>query len=119
MSNKHGPCLEKNCSWCCKPVKVPANFPDEKIPKDKEGKKIWKDRDELIVPASAFDRVRLKTFDCDLLDSETGKCTDYENRPEICRNTSCLDDTSSKSVDEQHKDTIDEEFLVLRGQRKN
>jgi hypothetical protein len=22
MENKYGPCLEKNCAWCCNPVKL-------------------------------------------------------------------------------------------------
>ncbi|MBI5794014.1 YkgJ family cysteine cluster protein [Candidatus Uhrbacteria bacterium] len=117
MANRHGPCMEKKCSWCCDPVKVPANFSDEKIPLDKEGKRIWRDREEIVVPESQMETVRLKTFDCDLLDTQTGKCSDYENRPEICRNTSCVDEKSTKSVDEQHRETLEEELIPLKGKK--
>lgn len=41
MSEKFGPCLDKKCSWCCDPVKVPKSFPDERIPVNGDGEKIW------------------------------------------------------------------------------
>lgn len=90
------------------------NFSDEKIPKDKDGNQIWKDRKEIVTPSNETERVRLKTFDCELLDSDTGRCKDYENRPEICRHTSCIDMGSSKRSDEQHQEAVEKEFLVLK-----
>lgn len=114
MANKTGPCLEKECSWCCDPVKVPALFPDDKIPADKDGIKIWHERDEMLAPKDDFENTKLKTYQCDNLDKVTGKCKDYENRPEICRETSCIKDKSKLSKDEQHKKVTSREFLRLR-----
>ena len=42
MAEKYSPCLEKNCSWCCDPVKVASDFPEEKIPHNQKGEKIGK-----------------------------------------------------------------------------
>ena len=50
MENKPGPCLEKSCSFCCNPVKVARFFPEKRIPVDKNGKKIWEKREELLIP---------------------------------------------------------------------
>lgn len=102
MKEKHDPCLGKKCSWCCNPVKVSASFPDEKIPTDEFGDTLWKDREEIIAPESKMERVRLKTFDCKWYDPKSGKCREYEHRPEICRGTSCIDEHAHKTIDQQH-----------------
>ncbi len=118
MKHKEGPCLKKDCSWCCDPVRVRESFPDQKIPKDNKGKNIWKDRGEVVIPESHPETVKLKTFDCVNLDDKTGRCKDYKNRPEICKNSGCINEGSSESVDEQHRKTINEKFLSIN-QRKN
>ena len=56
---KFGPCVDKNCSYCCDPVKVSRFFPDDKIPTDLNGEKIWKERDEMYIPTDFVDKVRL------------------------------------------------------------
>lgn len=118
MKHKEGPCLDKNCSWCCDPVRVNQTFPDNKIPRDKNNDKIWVERDEILIPELHPETVKLKTFDCVNLDNETGKCKDYENRPEICKNSGCIDEASDKSIDEQHEKTVNEKFISLNKSKK-
>jgi Zn-finger protein len=77
MIEKLGPCLEKNCSWCCNPVKVIKFFPENKIPVNKEGKKIWQKRNEILIPENQIDTTRIDTYNCDNFDSQTGQCKDY------------------------------------------
>lgn len=113
MENKQAPCSEKKCSVCCDPVKVHRFFPEEKIPLDKNGEKIWVQRKGLLAPLSHIDTERLKTFDCKKFDKSTRQCVDYDNRPDICRNTSCIHYDSGESVDDQHKKFIEEEFVTI------
>lgn len=114
MSEKFGPCLDKKCSWCCDPVKVSSRFPEEEIPKDKDGNLIWKKRDEIIAPEETWEVQKLKTFDCVKYNKNSGLCEDYDNRPEICKETSCIDENSSKTIDEQHKETINSKFIKIK-----
>ena len=114
IENNPGPCIEKKCSYCCNPVKVDRFFPEEKIPTNEKGEKIWKQRKGLLAPESQIDRVRLKSYDCTNFDSLTGKCYDYENRPDICKHTSCIDKKSEKSVDEQHKKLTDDKLIEIK-----
>ncbi|TSC91066.1 MAG: hypothetical protein CEN90_614 [Parcubacteria group bacterium Licking1014_17] len=114
VKNHPGPCLGKNCSWCCNPVKVHENFPDDMVPTNEKGEKIWRDKKETIIPESSIERgrpIRIKTFECANLDKKTGKCKDYENRPDICRKTSCIDENSIKPIDEQYKEMVGEKFI--------
>lgn len=111
---KFGPCEEKNCSYCCDPVKVPQGFLEEKIPVDKKGEKIWKKIDKLLIPESCPDTDVLKIYKCINYNKKTGKCMDYENRPKICRNTTCIDNNSKESIDEQHKNVASEEFFEVK-----
>ncbi|KKR07358.1 MAG: hypothetical protein UT32_C0012G0021 [Parcubacteria group bacterium GW2011_GWC2_39_14] len=106
--------LDKKCSSCCSPVKVHRSFPDEKIPVDVNGEKIWTDRGEIMIPIKHIDTVRLRTFDCKKLDQQTGQCQDYENRPDICKNTSCFDEAHPSSIDEQHREFVDEKFITTK-----
>ncbi|MFA4871816.1 MAG: YkgJ family cysteine cluster protein [Patescibacteria group bacterium] len=117
MSERFKPCLEKNCSWCCDPVKVPRFFPDEKIPINENGQKIWKRRDEIFRSAE-HESVRLDVYDCINFDPKTGRCTDYAGRPEICRQTSCINSESSESIDEQHRKMTSEKFISVPIKRK-
>ena len=108
------PCLEKKCSICCNPVKVSQNFPEDKLPKDKGGKDIWKFNNELLAPEDEIDTTRLRAYECKYYNKKTGKCDEYENRPEICRNTSCIDKKSNLSSDEQHKQFVSEKFASIK-----
>lgn len=58
------------------------------------------------------DTQRIQTFDCINFDKDTGLCKDYKNRPNICRNTSCIKN-SSELIDEQYKKTTEVEFLKI------
>jgi Fe-S-cluster containining protein len=113
MKNYPGPCLEKQCTWCCNPVKVPKDFPDKEMPVDKGGNQIWHECGEIIAPENHIETVKIKTFDCVNLDAKTGKCRDYENRPEICRNTSYIQPDSTESTDTQHRKMTSEKFIIL------
>lgn len=112
--NNPGPCIKKKCSFCCNPVKVDRFFPDDKIPVNKHGKKIWKERQEILIPKSEIDITKLKSYDCINFDKLTGKCLDYDNRPIICRRVSCIDKDSTESVDEQHKRITKEKFISIK-----
>lgn len=43
-------------------------------------------------------------YECLLFDKITCKCKAYEQRPDICRNTTCLDPKSTKSKDDQYEE---------------
>ncbi|MFH1098613.1 MAG: hypothetical protein V1723_01680 [Candidatus Uhrbacteria bacterium] len=72
MENKLGPCIEKNCSVCCNPVKVNRFFPEDKIPKNKKGEKLWRQREEILIPKDDIDAVKLDSYDCVNYDKEGG-----------------------------------------------
>lgn len=108
---KHAPCLDKNCGHCCSPVKVDVRNSGEP-PKDKNGKHIFIPRNEILVPETAPDTVRIKTFDCVNFDSVTKKCLDHENRPDICRNATCISDVLG-DIDEQHRKVTEEKFIKI------
>ena len=112
--NNSGPCLEKKCSFCCDPVRVDRFFPEEKIPINKKGERIWKEREEILIPEDEIDRTRLKSYDCMNLDRATGRCRDYEKRPLICRRASCIKQDSEESIDEQHKKMTKRRFIVIK-----
>lgn len=113
MNKDKSPCLSKKCSFCCHPVKVHKDFPDDNIPKDKNGQTLWKERDEYLVPESEMEKTALKTFDCVLHDESTGLCKDYEHRPDICRKTSCIQDRDG-DIYERHRQATEENFLSLK-----
>lgn len=112
--NNPGPCLEKKCSFCCNPVKVGRFFPEDKIPVNENGERIWKKRTELLVPEDEIDMTRLKSYDCINLDKSTSKCRDYEKRPPICRKTSCIEQNSKESIDDQYKKKTKRKFIVIK-----
>lgn len=116
--NKIGPCLEKNCSWCCDPVRIGRSkregFADFKEPTDKNGDDIWKETGEFLIPESHPETTLIKTFDCINHDKENNRCKDYENRPDICRSTSCINENSDKSVDEQHCESVNAKFFKIK-----
>ncbi len=103
------PCIEKNCSWCCNPVKI-IKFTLKELPKDKYGKDLRTLIEEERIPKDKPDGVRLQIYECLLLDKNTELCKDYKNRPEICKNSSCINKDSNKSKEEQHKASINSKF---------
>lgn len=106
------PCADGTCSWCCNPVKVDESFPEENIPKDEAGKKLWTPRKEVLIPESESDTTRLKTYDCKNFDKASGHCSNYANRPEICKSTKCIDWDSVFDADEQHQKIVGQKFFV-------
>ena len=113
--NNNGPCINKSCSWCCDPVKVDARkvFNGMDLPKDKEGKDLWKRRAEIFISEKSPDTSKVLTYDCKNLDYKSGECLDYDNRPNICRNSSCIDTGSSSSENEQHKSVTEQKFIKI------
>jgi Fe-S-cluster containining protein len=89
-------------------------FPEDKIPVNESGEKIWKERAEILIPEDEVDRTRLKSYDCVNLDKATGRCRDYENRPLICRKASCISRDSKESIDEQHKKMTKRKFISIK-----
>lgn len=114
MIEKSGPCLEKNCSWCCNPVKVHRDFPKEKIPIDEKGNPIWIETDEILAPESSPDSIKLKSFRCTKLDEQSGRCLEYEKRPDICRVSGCIDENSKENPETQFKKMSGEKFIKIK-----
>ena len=112
--NNPGPCIEKKCSFCCDPVRVGRFFPEDKIPVDENGNKIWEERPELLIPEDEIDTTRLKSCNCLNLDKSTGQCRDYEKRPLICKKCSCIKRDSKESINEQHKKLTKKKFIVIK-----
>lgn len=105
-------CLKYGCSDCCSPVKLRgyAVVELEKIGKP------FVNTGEIYIPESRPDTVRLRTFKCLNFNEKSGRCLDYENRPEICRNTKC--GAFHTSNYEQQKAIVNryknERFMVLK-----
>ncbi|MCX5839728.1 MAG: YkgJ family cysteine cluster protein [Deltaproteobacteria bacterium] len=116
---KFSPCIDKNCSFCCDPVKLFRFSPDDKIPTNKNGDKIWKERDEIYIPKDFIDKVKLNTYDCIYFDKINKKCLQYEKRPLICRKVSCVDENSLETIDEQYRKIISSIFIVIKPMRKS
>jgi Fe-S-cluster containining protein len=114
MKEKFGPCIEKNCSVCCNPVKVARFFPEEKIPKDADGNNLWQKRNELLIPQNQSTEDRLEAYDCKNFNTKSGLCNDYENRPSICRNTGCIDPNSTEPNEEQFKKAQGKDFVKIK-----
>ncbi len=118
IENKHWPCKEKKCWRCCDPVKIAfrkgVNPSDIPAPKDDSGNPLWIPLQEVRAPEKNIDTVRVQVYKCLLYDKNTKLCTNYENRPEICRNTSCIDDKSQETIDEQHKKSIQTDFIKMK-----
>lgn len=53
------------------------------------------------------DPQKIWLYECLLFDKITGKCKAYEERPDICRNTSCINPESDESIDKQHNTFTD------------
>lgn len=109
VPNKHGSCKEKSCSFCCNPVAINQRailtLGKDKLPKDKNGNPLFTRKKEFIFLKNSPDTNKLQTFECKNFDQVSGLCKDYENRPNICRNTTCIDpNQKDKSEDEQHKE---------------
>jgi len=112
--NNPGPCIEKKCSVCCNPVKVHRFFSEDKIPVNKNKEKIWKKREELLMPEEEIDITKLETYDCMNFDKSTGRCLDYDNRPKICRRVSCVDKNSTESINDQYKKLAKKKFIAIK-----
>lgn len=106
------PCVDKKCWWCCDPVKVNLGF--NRIPKDSKGNDIWVREDEIWIPHSNPDTVKVAIYKCLNYDQETKKCLDYDNRPTICHNSWCIDPNSKHTRDKQHKNLIETEFYKCK-----
>lgn len=113
IENKKSPCLEENCSWCCDPVKIESRFKvmASELPKDKNNKTIFQDTYEVWVPEKNPDSGRLRIFTCNNYNKDTGKCENYENRPNLCRNTSCVDPKLNESISKQRKKLTETKFF--------
>lgn len=105
--NKEAPCQEKWCSFCCNPVWITWRYtPDISRITDATWKKIRKYIG--IRPSKKHpDTEKIRLYECSLFDTATGLCKEYDKRPNICRNTSCINPMSNKSIDEQHEEFTD------------
>lgn len=107
---KHAPCLDKNCGYCCDPVKIDTRNIGQP-PTDKQGKVIFTPRKEILRPINSPE-IAIKTFDCVNFDPLTKKCLDHENRPDLCRNSTCVSDPDG-NVDEQYRETTSQKFIKI------
>lgn len=84
ISGEINVCLLFGCSMCCNPVKISS----KRIISSKDNLPFI-ELDGLLVLEAHPDTVRLKHYRCTKFNPVTGLCTDYQNRPNICRNTTC------------------------------
>ena len=112
---KHAPCTDKNCGFCCDPVKInkKAIINGFDLPKDKNGNELWEATGDVLAPEHRIETDRVVTFACKNFDKETNKCLDYENRPEVCRDTTCIKDKKG-NIDEQHKIATEIKFVKIK-----
>jgi len=113
MKEKFGPCIEKKCAVCCNPVKVESFFPEDEIPVNEKGEKIW-EYQGILASEKTPDGIKLKAYKCKNFDEETGLCKNYKNRPMICRETTCIDEKSKESTDKQYKKFIKNKFILIK-----
>jgi Fe-S-cluster containining protein len=116
MENQEGLniCQKYGCSECCNPVKVKEGFGERH--KESLNGFPFRKRDEIWTPHESVDGIKLEVYDCENYDKEKGVCTDYENRPEVCRNTTCdahqmTDEAEQKKIIESIKG---EEFVICK-----
>lgn len=76
-------CLFHKCCSCCNPVKINAKMLIG------TSEYLFIDLEKMFVPAEHPDTIKLKIYRCINFNSKTGLCNDYENRPDICKNTQC------------------------------
>lgn len=79
-------CLKHGCSFCCNPVKMRRGF---SLEEEKLKKTPFKFKNEMLVSEDHPDTVKVEGYECDFFDRESGKCLEYEGRPDICKKTSC------------------------------
>lgn len=113
--NSHAPCLDKECSWCCNPVKIDSKkiLNGMVLPKDINGDDLFQKRGEVLLPEEKIETSKVFAYDCKNFDKDSGLCNDYENRPEICRNATCIDVKSDVNIDEQHKKATEQKFIKI------
>ena len=112
--NKENICLKYKCSKCCSPVKMRKGFKAAR-PNVLASLPLV-DRNETWIPETSPDTTRLETYDCMNFDPETGLCKDYENRPDICRNTECR--AFNLDTEEDQQETVNkiknEKFYICK-----
>jgi len=111
MKDNFRPCLDENCSDCCNPVKVDRFFPENKVPIDEKGERIW-EYQGLLTLAETPDGIKLKAYKCKNFDEKTGLCKDYENRPQICKDTVC-DEEKFREIRDKQKDQNKNKFIFI------
>lgn len=117
IENNYWPCKDKNCWWCCDPVKIwfrkwydPSQIP---VPKDNNWNPLWISKEEIWVDEKNIDTKRIQIYECLLYNKENNNCKDYKNRPDICRNTSCIDKNSTTTIDNQQQKAIQTIFIKI------
>ena len=82
------------------------------LPKNDEGEELWTKRPEILAPESLPD-IKIYTYNCKNFDNQSGQCADYDNRPNICRNTTCISDPNG-DLAQQQKKMVKQEFLEVK-----
>ncbi len=63
------------------------------------------------------DGIKLNAYECENFDDNTGLCKDYENRPEICQNSTCEDEETKDKKPTSIKPK--EKFLIIKDKTVN
>ena len=84
MVSNDNPCLKYGCHDCCNPVKIIST--NTSLVKKMKGNPLFIQNDE---DWMVYGMIRLNTFRCLNLNSQSGLCNDYDNRPMICKNKMC------------------------------
>lgn len=110
VPNKHGPCLDKNCAHCCDPGRIDTRNIGQPTT-DKLGNAIFTPRNEILRPLDNPE-IAIKTFDCKNFDPVTKMCLDHENRPDLCRNSSCITNPEG-DIERQHQEATSKRFIKI------
>lgn len=81
-------CREHKCGHCCDPVRVRKGFRAH-IGEEAFQALPFEDLGEEHTPVDEHESVTLEAYRCRNYDPNRGECSDYENRPDICRNSDC------------------------------
>jgi len=95
-------------------VKVHRFFPNEKVPKDENGNPIWIKNNELLASENHPDSARLQSYKCLKFDEKSGRCLEYEKRPDICRTSGCVDENSDEDPEIQFERASKEKFYRIK-----
>lgn len=84
------------------------------VPTDKNWNPIRIILPEIRAPEKHIETIRLELYTCIYYDKKKKICKNHENRPNICRNTSCFDPECSDTLDKQYENLVASTFIKIK-----